>query len=126
MLSGKWSSVLFIKFCTFLSQFSMSLFFCIGIKILTPFMLVFFMYFVYIIYSKKLDRFYIGYSEDPLQRVLQHNTGISTFTSKSCDWILVYTEEFPSRKLAYKREMEIKKKKSRKYLMWLINDYKRK
>ena len=89
-------------------------------------MLIFFMYFVYIIYSKKLDRFYIGYSEDPLQRVLQHNTGISTYTSKSSDWILVYTEEFLSRELAYKREMEIKKKKSRKYLMRLINDFKKK
>ncbi|TDE00130.1 GIY-YIG nuclease family protein, partial [Flavobacterium sandaracinum] len=37
------------------------------------------------------------------------------------DWALVYFEIFDSRSLAVQREMEIKKKKSRKYIEYLIS-----
>ena len=76
---------------------------------------------VYIIYSKKLDKYYIGYSDDFVVRLIQHNEGVSTFTSKAKDWILKYTEDFPSREAAHKRELEIKNKKSRKYIERLID-----
>ena len=80
----------------------------------------FFMYCIYIIYSTKLDRYYIGYTADVNKRLAEHNTGISTFTSKAADWTIRYTENFTTRELAQKREMEIKRKKSRKYIEWLI------
>ena len=79
------------------------------------------MFYVYIIYSKKLDRYYVCHTEDILQRLVQHNSGISTFTAKATDWVLMYYFEFKSRAEASKREMEIKKKKSRKYIEWLIS-----
>lgn len=47
--------------------------------------------------------------------------GISTFTSKANDWELVYKEKFSTREEAYKREKQIKAKKSRKYIEWLIS-----
>ena len=78
-------------------------------------------YYVYIIYSLKLDKFYVGYTEDISVRLNQHNEGISSFTSKARDWDLKYTEDFRSREEAHKREMEIKRKKSRKYIEWLIS-----
>ena len=72
----------------------------------------FFMTFsVYIIYSAKLDKYYIGYTENMEVRIIQHNDGISTFTSKATDWILKYNEEFTSRENAHTRELEIKRKK---------------
>jgi putative endonuclease len=80
----------------------------------------FFMFKVYIIYSKVLDRYYVGYTEDISIRLEQHNTGQSTYTSKANDWLLMYTENYLTRKEAHQRELEIKKKKSRKYLEWLI------
>ena len=80
-------------------------------------------FYVYIIYSKRLDKYYVGYTEDILVRLTQHNTGISTFTSKATDWELKYKEEFIDRNNAYKRESEIKRKKSRKYIEWLICNY---
>jgi putative endonuclease len=84
----------------------------------------FFMEFhVYIIYSQKLDRYYLGYTENIVVRLQQHNSGESTFTSKATDWQLCYTEKFSSRELAHKRELEIKRKKSRKYIEWLIQSY---
>jgi putative endonuclease len=77
-------------------------------------------YHTYIIYSLKLDKFYIGHTEELEIRLTQHNSGISTFTAKASDWQLVYSEHYETRELARKREMEIKKKKSRKYIEWLI------
>jgi putative endonuclease len=74
-----------------------------------------------IIYSKKLDRFYIGHTEDLQKRLLQHNNGISTFTSKATDWVLKYSSAFNLRTEAMKIENEIKRKKSRKYIEWLIS-----
>ena len=68
-----------------------------------------------------MDKYYVGYTEDITVRLAQHNEGISTFTAKATDWVLKYTEEFMSRKEAQKREMEIKNKKSRKYIEWLIS-----
>ena len=84
--------------------------------------LSFFMLFsVYIIYSAKLDKYYVGYTEHLLIRLNQHNNGESTFTSKANDWILKCTEAFDSREKAHCRELEIKRKKSRKYIEWLIS-----
>jgi putative endonuclease len=53
-------------------------------------------------------------------RLSQHNSGFSSFTSKASDWQLKFAEEFSSRSLATLREKEIKAKKSRKYVEWLI------
>ena len=78
-------------------------------------------YTVYIIYSPKLDKYYIGYSEDVVLRLEQHNSGISTFTAKASDWQLKYSEVYPTRETAMKREKEIKNKKSRKYIEWLVS-----
>lgn len=78
-------------------------------------------YHVYIIFSQKLNRYYIGYTSDLDKRMTEHNSGISSFTSKAKDWKLMYTEVFESREAAHTRELEIKKKKSRKYIEWLIN-----
>ena len=56
---------------------------------------------VYIIYSLKLNKYYVGYSEDVAVRLAQHNEGISTFTSKAKDWVLKYVEEFMNQDEAY-------------------------
>jgi putative endonuclease len=78
------------------------------------------MFFVYIIYSQKLDKFYTGYTEDLVQRLDQHNSGFSKYTSKADDWNLMFSKEFETRLLAHRYELAIKKKKSRKYIEWLI------
>ncbi len=54
------------------------------------------------------------------KRLEEHNSGISTYTSKADDWNLKYSEYFPDRETAISREREIKKKKSRKYIEYLI------
>ena len=46
------------------------------------------MFYVYIIYSLELNRYYVGYTSDVIKRLAEHNTGISTFTAKAGDWEL--------------------------------------
>ena len=78
-------------------------------------------FFICIIYSRKLDKYYIGYTDDLPARLAQHNNGISTFTAKAADWILKWSEQQPAREAAMQREKQIKQKKSRKYIEWLIS-----
>ena len=79
------------------------------------------MYWVYIIYFQKLDRYYIGYSDDPDKRLIQHNEGINRSTKfGSPNWIIVYKEPFPGSIEAMKREKAIKARKSKWYIRSLI------
>ena len=78
------------------------------------------MFTVYIIYSHLIDKYYVGYTSDLQKRLQDHNSGISTFTSKAGDWVLKYQKQFNTRALAMKYEKEIKRKKSCKYIEWLI------
>jgi len=66
-------------------------------------------YYVYIIYSISGDRYYRGFSENPNQRLLQHNNGESKFTSKYSDWKFVYIECFETKREALIREKGLKK-----------------
>ncbi len=83
------------------------------------------MYYVYILYSKSIDKYYIGYTSNLELRIAQHNSGFhkSKFTRKnSSDWDLVYQEKFNSKSKAIIREKEIKSFKSRSYIQSLIKN----
>jgi len=78
-------------------------------------------YNIYILYSTMLDQYYIGHTENVSDRIFRHNNSGSKSTKKATDWVLKYTEEFGTRGEAMKRELEIKSKKSRKYIEFLIS-----
>ena len=71
------------------------------------------MYFVYILYSPKVDRLYIGVTNDIDRRLEQHNSGGSNYTRGKGPWYIVYKEEYENKSEALKREREIKNWKSR-------------
>ncbi|MEJ5350393.1 MAG: GIY-YIG nuclease family protein [Melioribacteraceae bacterium] len=48
--------------------------------------------------------------------MLYHNSGYNPSTKSGVPWELVYVEEYETKKEAFNREEEIKKKKSRKYI----------
>ncbi len=77
-------------------------------------------YFGYILYSPNLNRYYVGSTENLERRIIQHNEGFSSFTSKANDWVIKYSLKFNSRNEALKWEAFIKKKKSRKYIEFLF------
>ena len=76
--------------------------------------------YVYILYSEKLNKYYVGACTDLERRLWEHNTGHSKFTSIGIPWVLMFTEQFDSLPAAKKRELEIKRKKSRTYIERLI------
>ncbi|WP_228446606.1 GIY-YIG nuclease family protein [Chryseobacterium sp. 3008163] len=79
------------------------------------------MCFCYILYSKSIDKYYIGHScEDLQERLRKHLAHHKGFTSKAKDWIIVYFETFKNKSVAYKREIEIKAWKSKAKIKKLI------
>jgi putative endonuclease len=78
------------------------------------------MAFVYIIYSVKLNKYYVGACIDLERRLNEHDIGHSKFTSLGIPWELKYKEEYQTLTAAKKRELVIKKMKSRKYILSLI------
>ena len=77
-------------------------------------------FFVYILQSMKDFSFYIGQCDDLDWRMSKHFEGMSKYTASKRPLRLVYFEMYESRSDAIKREREIKGKKSRKYIEWLI------
>ena len=77
--------------------------------------------FCYILYSVKLNKYYVGSTTDMERRLNDHNRGKEKFTQTGMPWRLVYSELFDELANARRREQEIKKKKSRKYIEILIS-----
>jgi len=63
---------------------------------------------VYILQGEKTGRHYIGSTEDVEERVRRHNRGANRSTKSGVPWVLVYKEEFSTKKDAYRKEMKIK------------------
>ena len=82
------------------------------------------MAYVYIIHSSKWDRYYVGSCENLQNRLEDHNAGRNKSTRHGKPWTLMSFETYPNNKEARAREAEIKRKKSRKYLEFLINEAK--
>ena len=77
-------------------------------------------YCCYILYSKSVDRFYIGYTSDFGERLKSHNNG--QFGSKSysfiaSDWEVHLVIPCETIEQAVYIEFKIKKMKSRKYII---------
>ena len=82
--------------------------------------MVFFMPVTYILYSQKLNKYYVGACTDMDRKMYEHNIGHSKFTRLGVPWELSYTEEYPTLEGAKRREMKIKSQKSRKNIEELI------
>ena len=78
------------------------------------------MFTVYILYSKSLDSYYVGFTNSIERRVSEHNRKKKKFTDKGIPWKLVYSENFTSKKEAMDKEKFIKSKKSKIFIIELI------
>ena len=82
--------------------------------------------YTYILFSNKLDRFYIGSTELPISERLElhlHKSyGNKKFTAKADDWILSWYYSCDSIVRARKLERFIKKMKSSRFIERLIRD----
>ncbi len=80
-------------------------------------------YYIYILYSNSIDRYYVGYSSDPWLRLEQHiSNSTDKYTGKAKDWILKAVFEVSnSAGHAIKIERFIKKQKSRNLILRLCD-----
>ena len=78
------------------------------------------MFFTYILYSEKTDKYYIGHTSDLQLRIARHNDGWSKSTKSGIPWRIVYCEEYETKFQAMSREYEIKRKKSRIFIEKLV------
>ena len=75
------------------------------------------MFTVYVLYSTKYDKIYIGFTSNLEQRILSHNE-LSTkgYTKKFRPWTIVHTEVFDSKPDAMKREKQLKSSRGRNFI----------
>ena len=65
-------------------------------------------HFVYILYSRKFNRFYVGVTLDLSKRILQHNNKENPSTAGGVPWILIWNTFKESRLKAESLEQKLK------------------
>ena len=80
------------------------------------------MAFTYILFSARINTYYVGSTNNLVDRLKRHNTGRSTFTKRGIPWIVVYEKSYRTKREAYQAELYIKSQKSRKYIEDLISN----
>ena len=78
-------------------------------------------YYLYIIFSEALNKYYIGHTANIQERIRKHNTNHKGFTGKANDWKLAYSEEYMDKSQAYKRERQLKSWKNKSRIEQLIS-----
>jgi putative endonuclease len=78
-------------------------------------------YILYILYSEKHNRFYVGYTNDFQRRIAERNRVKGKYTDIGIPWILVYSEEYTDKKAAMVREKFIKSRKSKQFIIDLVS-----
>ena len=80
------------------------------------------MYSVYVLYSVKYNKIYIGYTSDLKNRFLSHNElAAKGYTLRYRPWIIAHTEEFVTKTEAFKREYYLKSAEGRKFVWGIIH-----
>ncbi len=75
------------------------------------------MYFVYVLYSKKYDKIYIGQTDNMRKRLFEHNNGLlGRYTKSFRPWVILYSEKFTTRAEAMKREKQLKSSRGRSWI----------
>ncbi len=82
-------------------------------------------WFVYILHSEKMQKFYIGTTDNVENRLIEHNQGKhkNSFTKRGIPWILYLEIICSSSKQAYNLEKFIKQMKSSVFIKRLKQDH---
>ncbi|MFW5656463.1 MAG: GIY-YIG nuclease family protein [Bacteroidota bacterium] len=75
------------------------------------------MFIVYVLFSEKFNKIYIGYTSNLDARLDSHNKLANKgWTVKFRPWALIHTEKFSTKSEAMKREKQLKSAKGRKFI----------
>ena len=78
-------------------------------------------YFLYILYSSRIDRYYLGSSANPENRLWFHNHTNQGWTLRGQPWTLVFSKAFPTKAEAQRWERWIKRQKNRLLVKKIIH-----
>ena len=73
-------------------------------------------YFVYLLWSKRSKRTYVGQTEDNDNRLRRHNVGLIRSTKAYRPWSLIHLEKFSTRSQAMEREQWLIPPSGRKWI----------
>jgi putative endonuclease len=77
---------------------------------------------VYVLWSKRLRKRYVGSTRDLPKRIKEHNRGSNKFTKGGIPWLLVYQEHFAQYRDARRREIFLKTGAGRAWLNKVVRD----
>ncbi|OGY41154.1 MAG: hypothetical protein A2Y67_00970 [Candidatus Buchananbacteria bacterium RBG_13_39_9] len=80
-------------------------------------------YFVYIIQSLKLNKLYIGFTEDLNKRIKEHNENKSRYTKNKGHWKLIFYEAYLNKYDALRRERYLKSSKGWTTIKTMLQEY---
>ena len=79
------------------------------------------MFTVYVLYSERYDKIYVGFTSNLEQRLLSHNElGTKGWSIKFRPWVVLHTELFESRQEALMREKELKTARDRAWVQSIV------
>jgi putative endonuclease len=70
-------------------------------------------YFLYILFSNSINKYYIGSTNDPERRLTEHNFGHTSSTKAGVPWTLVFAKRYDSKSEAIKMEKKLNRWKIR-------------
>ena len=74
-------------------------------------------YFVYILFSKTSNRYYIGQTKNIDNRIIEHNSGQTSSIKNGIPWEIVWSKACSSRSEAVKLEKQIKSRGAARFLI---------
>ena len=77
-------------------------------------------FYVYILYSESLNSFYKGHTNNIVDRVRRHNSGIEKYTKKGLPWTLIWYALKDSKSEAYQLEIKLKNLSKCKTIEFII------
>jgi len=81
------------------------------------------MFTVYVLYSVSFDKIYVGFTNDVNRRFLYHNKLEKRgWTGRFRPWVILYSEEYGTKKEAMLREKELKSARGREFIWKMIRE----
>ena len=77
---------------------------------------------LYILQSQSTGRYYVGSTTNLEYRLKQHHAGHTHTTRRLANFIVVFSQEFPSITLARKAERQIKRWKRKEYIEKIVRE----
>ena len=74
------------------------------------------MFYTYILYSKRIGKYYVGQTKNLVRRLGDHNAGKTRYMKSGIPWELIYYLECTTRSEAVKIERKIKSRGANRFL----------